>query len=248
MTRRFYLPKSYEHEALILQGGEAHHLTRVLRLQSGDEVVVFDGQGGEALTRIEALADDRVELRVCERRTGRTESAIELTLAVAVPKGDRFDWLVEKATELGVARLVPLRTARSVVDPRESKLDRLRKTIVEASKQCNRSRLMELTAPADWTEFLEAYGPTAQGAGGNRLWIADPAGDPVPLSGLAELGAGENRMVAAIGPEGGFTADELERGRQSGARLVSLGPRILRIETAAVALAALAALTPPAAT
>ncbi|MSR60073.1 MAG: 16S rRNA (uracil(1498)-N(3))-methyltransferase [Planctomycetaceae bacterium] len=233
MSRRFYLPQSFEAPTLSLQGSEAHHLSRVLRLKAGDEVILFDGQGQEARARIEALADDRVELTVCERRAGRNESAVALTLAVAVPKGDRFDWLVEKATELGVTRLVPLITSRSVVDPRAGKLDRLRRTIVEASKQCGRSRLMELTAPTSWTDFVE------QDRGGGGLWVADPSGESLSGRGLVDAGV----VTGAVGPEGGFTPDELELACRHGARLISLGPRILRIETAALTLAVLASVT-----
>jgi 16S rRNA (uracil1498-N3)-methyltransferase len=152
-----------------------------------------------------------------------------LTLATAVPKGDRFDWLVEKATELGVARLVPLITARSVVHPGTSKLDRLRRRIVEASKQCGRSRLMELAVPIPWTDCV------SREFSGKDVWVADPSGAPFSRGEVPSQGS----VLAAIGPEGGFTPDELEAACRHGARLVALGRRILRIETAGMALSAL---------
>ncbi|HTI50139.1 MAG TPA: RsmE family RNA methyltransferase, partial [Planctomycetaceae bacterium] len=154
MSRRFYLPQSLENSGLRLTGAEAHHLQRVMRLNAGDEVTLFDGRGTEARARIDALTSDAVELTVVERFLTEDSARRSVTLATAVPKGERFDWLVEKATELGVDRLVPLVTARSVVHPGAGKLQRLRRTIIEASKQCGRSRLMELADPVRWEDVL----------------------------------------------------------------------------------------------
>lgn len=212
-----------------LTGSEARHLSRVLRLGVGDEITLFDGTGGEARARIDGVDENGVSLRVLERTAAGGSPAVSLTLATAVPKGDRFDWLVEKATELGVARLIPLTTARSVVHPGGSKLDRLRRRIVEASKQCGRSRLMELTEPMSWPDCV------AREFAGAAVLVADPSGEPVSLV-RSDRPAG---VLAAIGPEGGFTPEELEAAQGHGARLVSLGPTVLRIETAAVAVAAL---------
>lgn len=231
MSRRFYLPQPLDSPVIHLSGSEAHHLARVLRFQVGDEVMLFDGKGAEARARIEAIAADAVELTVLERSIANELPQNTLTIATAVPKGERFDWLVEKATELGVARLIPLVTARSIVHPGASKLERLRRTIVEASKQCGRSRLMELAPPIEWRKLVET-----EFASGD-VWIADPSGEPLARA-FAERSP---PRIVAIGPEGGFTVDELELAGRHGARLVGLGPRILRIETAAIALAALAA-------
>lgn len=231
MPRRFYLPQSFESDAIRLTGAEAHHLSRVLRFQAGDEITLFDGQGHEARARIEAIAANTVELAVLERTIDMQPAESSLTVAAAVPKGERFDWLVEKATELGVARLVPLITARSVVHPGDSKLERLRRTIVEASKQCGRSRLMELTAPVEWSKLV-----ADEFNSGKNVWVADPSGEPL-LPALAET---PRPTLVAIGPEGGFTAGELELAARQGARPVGLGSHILRVETAAITLAVLA--------
>jgi 16S rRNA (uracil1498-N3)-methyltransferase len=231
MPRRFYLPQSLEAPGLRLTGAEANHLRRVLRYQAGDEVTLFDGRGTEARARIVAIADDAVELSVLERKAADDLPRVSVTLASAVPKGERFDWLVEKGTELGVDRLVPLITARSIVNPGAGKLDRLRRTIIEASKQCGRSRLMELADPMPWDDFLASATASAP------LCVADPSGEPF---GLPFAGNPPAALVVAVGPEGGFTADELVRAADRGARLVSLGSSILRIETAALALAVLA--------
>jgi 16S rRNA (uracil1498-N3)-methyltransferase len=151
-----------------------------------------------------------------------------LTLAVALPKGERQKWLVEKATELGATRLVPLITERGVAQPVEAALDRLRRTVIEASKQCGRNRLMEIAAP------VSACALFSQASTADERLIADPAGQPLAAT---AIGAGTG-ILAAIGPEGGFAPAELAAAREAGWQPVSLGPRILRIETAAIALAA----------
>lgn len=229
MPRRFFVPGPLQAGPLRLTGPEGHHLVHVLRIKTGEEVVVFDGDGLEAQAEVTDVAPDHVVLHVSAAHPGNTEAAVALVLAVAVPKGDRFGWLIEKATELGVHRFVPLITERSVVVPGEGKLERARRTIVEASKQCGRARLMELSPPTDWRELVERELP------GRPAWVAHPGGKPVDLASVPESGP----FVAAVGPEGGFTDGELELAMRSGAMLISLGPRVLRIETAALALAAL---------
>lgn len=228
MSRRFFVRVPLRAGTMHLTGAEAHHLVRVLRIGVGQNVVLFDGGDFEAPAEVAAVTDGTVELTVQELRASCTESSVELVLATAVPKGDRFGWLVEKATELGVRTLVPLVTERSIVNPGEGKLEKMRRTIVEASKQCRRSRLMELTEPMEWPEFL-AHEPA-----GGPVWVAHPAGVAFDAAHVPATG----RIVAAVGPEGGFTEGEVELAVGCGAGLVSLGPRVLRIETAALALAA----------
>jgi 16S rRNA (uracil1498-N3)-methyltransferase len=190
--------------------------------------MLFDGRGGEAAATVTDCAAGVVELTLGEPHV-EGDDGREIILAAAVPKGDRFGWMVEKATELGVARFVPLITERSIVVPGEGKLDKMRRTIVEASKQCGRARLMELAAPVAWPEFVATLlGPSAG-------WVAHPEGEPIE----APHTLSSAPLVAAIGPEGGFTHAELELANAAGAKLISLGPRILRVETAALALAAL---------
>lgn len=229
MPRRFFFPGPLKTGRLRLDGAEAHHLVHVLRISAGQNVTFFDGLGTEARAEVTAITEGGVELNVGELQSADTESTVDLTLAAAVPKGDRFDWLIEKATELGVRRFVPLVTHRSVVNPGEGKLDKMRRTIVEASKQCGRSRLMELAPPSSWLEFVERDFSAAE------CWVADPAGEAFQMSAVFMAAP----VVVAVGPEGGFTDGELELATKAGARLVSLGSRILRIETAALAAAAL---------
>ncbi|HEY3968771.1 MAG TPA: RsmE family RNA methyltransferase [Planctomycetaceae bacterium] len=229
MSRRFFVRGPLRAGTLHLAGPEAHHLVRVLRIGVGQSVVLFDGGDFEAPADVTGVEPGGVELVVHEPRVSRTEPAVDLVLAVAVPKGDRFGWLVEKATELGVRRLVPLVTERSVVVPGPGKLEKMRRTIIEASKQCRRTRLMELAEPAEWPAFL-----LQEPAAGN-IWLAHPGGAPFDCGQIYDAG----RVVVAVGPEGGFTEAEVELAASRGAALVSLGPRVLRIETATLVLAAL---------
>jgi 16S rRNA (uracil1498-N3)-methyltransferase len=229
MSRRFFVEGPLQAGALQLSGREAHHLVRVLRIGVGGSVVLFDGGDFEAQAEVIRVGESSVNLNVHEPRAAQTHPSVELILGVAVPKGDRFGWLVEKATELGVRRLVPLITERSVVVPGDGKLEKMRRTIIESSKQCRRARLMELDEPQKWHEFV------AREMDAGTLWVAHPAGVPLDL----ELVPHKGRVVAAVGPEGGFTDAEVELAAERGAALLSLGPRLLRIETAALTLAAL---------
>jgi 16S rRNA (uracil1498-N3)-methyltransferase len=230
MSRRFFVSSQLQPGMLSLRGDELHHLVRVLRIGVGDTVTLFDGTGNEAEAAVIQVADDAVVLSVGAARPAGSESEIELVLAMAVPKGDRFGWLVEKATELGVRRLVPLLTERSVVIPGDGKLDKMRRTIIEACKQCRRAQLMVLDEPQEWPAFVASV------ASATAFWVAHPSGAPLHRNQLSAAG----HIAAAIGPEGGFTDREIEQAAESGATLISLGPRILRIETAALAVAALA--------
>jgi len=225
LADRFYCPDAPVDGRATLAGDEARHLIRVRRVAVGERVEVFDGRGSALIVEVAALGRDRVELAVLGPAPSRSSPALALTLASAVPKGDRFDWLVEKATELGVARLIPLVTGRSTVDPRSAKLDRLRRVIVEASKQSRRDRLMDLDPPTPWPTVLAGFGA------GCRL-VAHPGGRPIAGPGPIPAGG---PAILAIGPEGGFTEDEVDRARAMGWSAVGLGPTVLRVETAALA-------------
>jgi 16S rRNA (uracil1498-N3)-methyltransferase len=164
------------------------------------------------------------ELEIIARRDISRELPRELTLAVALPKGERQKWLVEKLTELGVTRLVPLITERGVAEPTASAIERLQRGVIEASKQCGRNRLMEIAQPRQAGDLFANWPQSA-----TRL-IADPAG-------ISPLRPADSAAIVAVGPEGGFTPGEQDSARKSGWQTVSLGPRILRVETAALALA-----------
>lgn len=225
MADRCFCPDPPVEGRLVLEGDEARHLSRVRRIGVGEVVEVFDGKGFGARARVSSAGKNRVDLTLLGEPIADRMAPCRLTLATAVPKRERFDWLIEKATELGVARLVPLITERSVVDPRIAKLDRLRRLIVEAAKQCGRNRLMELDAPTPWSALARAS------ADETRL-LAHPGG--VSASGWRPIRLGAP-ITLAIGPEGGFTEPEVALAVELGWQAVGLGATLLRIETAGLA-------------
>lgn len=229
MADRYYSAEPIEGPSVTLMGGEAHHLLHVMRAAPGLSVVLFDGRGGEYVAEVTRCGRAEVELSVGPRQEVERELPFELTLAVSLPKGDRQRWLVEKAVELGVSRLVPLRTSRSEPGPSEPAA-KLMRYVIEASKQCGRNRLMEIAPPVEWATLVRETG--------KRRLVAHAGGWPV-----AELAHTPADAVLAVGPEGGFTDEEVAVATSAGWQVVDLGTRILRIETAAIALVAAVSLT-----
>ena len=231
MPDRFYHPPPLAVGPVTLAGPEAHHLIHVLRGKPGLMVALFDGAGAEFSARVERVERATVQLNAMERREVDREPAIFVVLAVALPKGDRQQWLVEKATELGVARLMPLRTTRGVAQPTVAALARIERAVVEACKQCGRNRLMEIAPPEAWEQFV-----TVPPADALRL-VAHPGGQPISAA-MNDSSAAGGGIWLAVGPEGGFTDEEAGQAIAAGWRTIGLGPRLLRTETAAIALAA----------
>lgn len=229
MSQRFYVePPIGDTSTARLVDAEALHLTKVMRAEVGDEVTLFDGSGWEFGGRISGIGKSAVDLDIAERRQIDRELPHPLTLAVSLPKGDRQKVLVEKLVELGVTRLVPLETQRSVAEATPAALIRLQRQVIEASKQCGRNRLMQIVEPQSLEQLLA---PTPASL---RRVLAHPSGKL-----MKESAAGP--AVVAIGPEGGFTDEEVASAEGADWEIVSLGPRILRVETAAIALAVLLA-------
>ena len=225
MAERYYVNGLLAPGPVVLTGAEAHHLAVVCRLRPGDHVVLFNGDGRQYPAEVGAVSKRCVTVAVRGVEAPARELGFRLEVAAPLPKGDRAQFLVEKLTELGVTAFVPLRTKRSVIDPSEARRDKLQRTVIEASKQCGRNVLLRVEAPADW----EAYCVR----GDLPAWrlLAHPGGE-------ARLApAGQDRAVA-VGPEGGFTDEEVACARAAGWQVIDLGPRILRVETAALALAA----------
>jgi 16S rRNA (uracil1498-N3)-methyltransferase len=232
MSDRYFIDGPISPGRVVLAGAEAHHLIHVMRATAGRQIVLFDGSGAEFPAVVKQVGRSDVELTALSREEVDRELPIDVTLGVALPKGERQKWLVEKAVEVGVTRIVPLRTQRGVAQPVEQALSRLRRAVIEASKQCGRNRLLQIDEPQDWPDFLENT------AGSPCRLLAQPQGFhrsshlPIPDE-LSEA------VFLAVGPEGGFAAEEVALAVAAGWHTVDLGPRTLRVETAALMLVAM---------
>ena len=214
-----------------LSADTAAHLAKVLRARSGDELILFNGDGREFTGAIESVRGARVSAAVGDSRSVDRESPFAITLVQCVPRGDRMDFIVQKATELGVARIVPVLSQRSIVrldrSHAQSKAVHWRAVAVSACEQCGRNRVPAVEPPQTLLNFL---GGSAPGTGPKLVFEPDSAAHALPPA----HGRGSTAEIA-IGPEGGFAADELEAFRVAGYSRAGLGPRILRTETAAIA-------------
>ncbi len=238
MSHRFFCPQPLAAHSLVdLPADAAHHALRVLRLRNDETVTLFNGEGGEFPGRIvETGRGVRVQLE--EWRAVERESPIEITLAQALPAGDKMDWIVQKAVELGVARIVPLVAERSVVRLAGERASRRtghwRQVAVSACEQCGRNRVPEIASILALPAWLSQLEPDSETC---RL-LPSPKADR-RSSGLRV----SEKFLLLVGPEGGLTDDEEAIARAAGFEGLSLGPRILRTETAGpAALAALGVL------
>lgn len=207
----------------------SHQLRNVLRLERGSMITLLDGSGAAYPTRIESLDAGKAEGRVVARQPVSSEPGMELTLFQCVLKRERFEWVLQKGTELGVSRFVPVISSRTVVRPAArllSKYQRWGAIVREAAEQSRRGRLPAVEDPLHWDEALE------QGAGLRLLAWEEACGDS---SGLHPGIAGAREVSVLVGPEGGISREEATAATERGWRPLSLGPRVLRAETAAVA-------------
>jgi 16S rRNA (uracil1498-N3)-methyltransferase len=235
----FVPPDVFSGDEVRLEGDLARRLSRVLRLKAGAAVVLLDGSGLEYETRLDAVGPQRVTGTVVGRRPGRPEPRVRLVLYQSLVKGERFDWVLEKGTELGVAAFVPLLSQRNVVRAapgRPGRPERWRRVVREAAEQCGRSVLPELLPAEGLKEALsEAVDlRLLPWEGEGTLGLATALRRARP----ALKGVERPTVAVLIGPEGGFAADEVAVARRAGAQVVSLGRRILRSETAGIVAAA----------
>lgn len=218
---------------LDLPATAAAHVGRVLRLRRGDPLVLFDGSGSDLRAEVVSLGGGRVRVQILERVAGLPESPLAVTLVQAVSRGERMDWTMQKATELGVSRIVPVVSARSVVrlDERqaEQRLRHWQAVVTSACEQCGRSVLPVVEAPRSLARYLAAL------QGDVARLLLDPRG---PDS-LAARAVGLRAVELLIGPEGGLDVAETDAARDAGYAAVRLGPRVLRTETAGIAALAL---------
>lgn len=231
---------------LELDAAAAQHVTRVLRLRAGAMLTLFDGRGGEWTVQIARLVSGRCSVRIDAHRPIERESPLHLTLLQALARGEKMDWVLQKATELGVARILPVATERSVVQLDEERAGRRvehwQAVVAAACEQCGRNRLPEVLAPRS----LEAACRLAAATPATTRLVLAP-GSPETLASVAVNSAtpGEPKLPSTrdiallIGPEGGLSEVELGYASAAGFAPVSLGPRVLRTETAAIAALAL---------
>jgi 16S rRNA (uracil1498-N3)-methyltransferase len=226
--RRFYAPKeNFRNEKIFLGLDETRHLRDVLRLRVNDVAQVFDGAGNEFLCRIEEITKKETILKILKEVVpSAPESNLDLTLAVALLKGEKFDLAVQKSVELGVRKFVPLITKRCDVKLKdaEKKLERWRKIALEACKQSGRAMLMGIEKPVSFQEFVKS-------CGGEKVLFSEKNGESFSIVKLSK------KITAFTGAEGGWEDSEIEFAKSNGVKIITFGGRILRAETAVISVA-----------
>ena len=251
--RFFASPEVIDNGTIRLTAEESHHLARVLRLREGERVSAFDGLGNEWECEIAAIHKSECRLSILKKLETVVESPLRLTLAQALVKGEKFDLVVQKATELGVSRILPVITEHCEIrisDERsEQRLQRWQRISLGAIKQSGRRRLVEIDQPVRFQQFCRGLqGKPAlifsEKAGsekaGSEKSGSEKSGSEKSGRGLPPLAVQDSGLTVVIGPEGGWSDDEIDLATSSGLIPVHLGPRILRTETAAITAVTLA--------
>lgn len=230
MTRRYFVPDLPENGGLVpLPVHEAQHAARVMRVQIGDSIALFNGTGYEAEASVAAISKNECQCEAGPIRFVDREPKIEIHLGIALPKPDRARELIERLTEIGVASVTPLLATRTQRPPSDSLLQKLRRGVIEACKQSGRNQLLSIHEPIRASQFFES-------CQADHCWIAQPSG-----TAFSNWGEVTGSVVSVIGPEGGWTDEEIHSAVSVGFTPIDLGNRIYRIETAATVLAALLA-------
>ena len=234
---RFYVePDKLGPDRAILTGSAYHHLKNVRRLKPGDELIVFDGCGREALGVLEVFQGETAVVRVLADIDRSTESALELTIAPCLAKGKKIDLVIEKAIELGVDRICVVTSKRSIgrmhEDSALERVERWRRIAIAAAEQSRRTEIPVIERIRPYEEFIVGKPQDALGL------VFTSGAPPGPPATLRQQYRDVRKVVAVIGPEGGLTPDEIELAVEHGYRPVGLGPRILRAETASIVAAA----------
>ncbi|MBM7565629.1 RsmE family RNA methyltransferase [Paenibacillus sacheonensis] len=238
MQRYFVTPEQIDGSRIVLAGDDAHHITRVMRMETDDVIMVSDGVSRVAEAKIVSLAPGKVEAEAAEWLPVSGEPVWSVTVAQSLPKGDKMELVIQKGTEIGAAAFVPFESQRMIVQydgKKEAKrLERWGKIAKEAAEQAHRSRIPAIHAVESWKGLLAlipAFDLTLfcyekeSGGRGLREAVADRS---------ASWGDEARRIALIVGPEGGFTEREAEEAEKAGAVIVGLGKRILRTETAAM--------------
>ena len=242
MSNRFFVDRTvsrWETEEVFLAGDEVHHFCKVMRGKVGDSLILFDGTKKYAHGIVKSIQKKGIHIRITETFADDVESPLRLTIAAALPKGDRQRFLIEKLAELGVARFVPVQMERSVARANDAVIQRLRRYVIEAAKQCGRNVLMDITAEVPMEKLNDLLAAETM-----EKFLLHPielgnVGQTTPLQIVTSHLAGTpDHIVILAGPEGSFTDQEITLALQSGFRPLDLGKRILRTETACIAAAA----------
>lgn len=232
MHKFFVTPDNINQSKAIITGDDVKHIYKVLRLKLGDEIVINDSNGNEYLGSIENISKTSVEVSIIKKILQESESPVKITLFQGLPKSSKMDYIVQKGTEIGINEVVPIITARVVVKSElgeYKKTDRWQRIALEACKQCKRSTIPKISAPIEFDKLLEQL----------------KTFDTIVVPYENEEGLGIKKMVSGlkykveniaviIGPEGGFEENEINALSQMGAHIITLGPRILRTETAGI--------------
>ena len=236
-TNRFFVSTSdFEGDRVRLSREQAHQVRHVLRLGPGDALVVLDDRGAEYDVTLTTVTPKEAAGRVTGTRDAAGEPTVQLTLFQSLLIREKFEWVLQKATEVGVAQIVPVLTARSLVRTKqveENKLDRWHRIVVEAAEQSHRGRVPKIEPIIPFAEVFSRF------VGFDRFLIAAPSQSATLRDVLRGIGRRDPSIALLIGPEGGFTDEEVATASEKGAVPVGLGPRILRTETAAVVASAL---------
>jgi len=230
--RFFISPEQVSGRSITISGEDVHHIVKVLRMKTGDELLLCDGNGAEYSVKIAQVNKSDITTEV-KARSKREIRYPLITLGQGLPKSDKMDWIVQKAAELGVANIVPLVTERTIVKIKdeEKRISRWQKIAREAAMQSNRADIPAIGRIVSYNDFLRTPNfelPT--------LFLLPWEEGTVPIKGILRANPGMKNIVVLIGPEGGFSAHEAEAAQGKGFHLVSLGPNILRTETAAIAV------------
>ena len=230
---RFFVPtENFDGESVKITGSDAFHIARSLRMAVGDEITVCDMQSREHTCRLEKIRDDECVCSIVSTNEGNTESPAEITLFMGYPKGDKLEFIVQKAVELGASRIVPFESSRCIKRPKAEKVEkqtaRLSRIAEEAAKQCGRAKLPTVEAPISFNEALSRAKEDAL-----ALFCYEGDGTRSLKECLADAGS-YKKISVLVGPEGGFSMEEAEAAKNKGLLSANLGPRILRCETAPI--------------
>lgn len=236
MQRYFISPEQIEGEQFAIYGDDAHHIRRVMRFRPGDQLIACDGQGTDYIGELKEGAGDKVICRILRRVPSAGEPDLQVTLAQSLPKGDKWEWVLQKGTELGAASFLPFTSRRTVVKWDQAKAEKRRarwkRILKEAAEQSHRGRIPTVFPVTDWNGLLQAI------TRAELALIAYEGGGEAFTAALSRERV--SNLLLIVGPEGGWEEEEILQAREAGAIPVSMGTRILRTETAAIAMLACA--------